>query len=122
MAARATYQASDKNHAVGMTEETIGNTGVVPREVSADACYYSGKVVDQLNALGVGPFIAPEQTRHGRMSLRRPEDAYPVISSPGTECDGSYRPSGAASATPYAWKRWSRSSARSGNAEASGNS
>ena len=67
VAARATNQTSDKQQAVGMLQETIRNTGVVPREVSADAGYYSAKAVDELSALGVDPFVAPEQTRHGRM-------------------------------------------------------
>ena len=40
--------ASDKQQAVGMIEETISNTGVMPREVSADAGYYSAKAVDEL--------------------------------------------------------------------------
>ena len=46
MAARATNLTSDKQQAVGMIEETISNTGVMPREVSADAGYYSAKAVD----------------------------------------------------------------------------
>ena len=50
-----------------MMEETIANTGAVPKEVSADAGYYSARVVDELYALGVDPFIAPEKTRHGRV-------------------------------------------------------
>ena len=37
VAARATNQASDQQQAVAMMQETIGNTGVMPREVSADA-------------------------------------------------------------------------------------
>ena len=48
VAARATNQASDKQQAVAMLEETISNAGVVPREVSADAGYYSAKAVDGL--------------------------------------------------------------------------
>ena len=71
LAARATNQASDKQQAVSMMEQTIGNAGAVPREVSADAWYYSAKEVDGLHALGVDPFIAPEKTRHGT----RPEPA-----------------------------------------------
>ena len=67
VAARATNQSSDKQQAVVMIEETIRNTGVMPREVSADAGYYSAKAVDELYALGVDPFVAPEQTRHGRV-------------------------------------------------------
>ena len=40
VAARATNQASDKQQAVAMVEETIGNMGTVPKEVSADAGYF----------------------------------------------------------------------------------
>ena len=67
VAARATNQPSDKSQAVSMIEETVSNTGAVPKEVSADAGYYSAKAVEELYALGVDPFIAPEKTRHGRV-------------------------------------------------------
>ena len=82
MAAHAANQSSDKTQAVGMTEETIGNTGVMPREVSADAGYYSAKVVNQLHALGIGPFIAPKQTRHGRVVPPAPRGRIPSHLSP----------------------------------------
>ena len=67
VAARATNQPSDKGQAVSMIEEATLNTGAVPKELSADASYYSGKAVEELCALGVDPFIAPERTRHGRV-------------------------------------------------------
>ena len=83
VAARATNQTSDKQQAAAMMEETIDNVGAVPREVSADAGYYSAKAVDELYALGVDPFVAPEQTRHGRVvPPPRPEVAYPAHLSP----------------------------------------
>ena len=53
VAARATNQTSDKQPAAAMMEETIDNVGAVPREVSADAGYYSAKAVGELHALGV---------------------------------------------------------------------
>ena len=65
VAARATNQPSDKGQVVSMIEETILNVGTAPREVSADAGYYSAKAVDELYDLGVDPFVAPEKTRHG---------------------------------------------------------
>ena len=65
MASRAINQSSDKGQAVSMIEESINNTGTVPREVSADAGYYSAKATDDLYALGTDPFVAPEKTRHG---------------------------------------------------------
>ena len=82
VAARATSQSSDKQQAVVMIAETISNTGVVPREVSADAGYYSAKAVGDLHALGVDPFIAPEQTRHGRVAPPAPRGRTPRHLSP----------------------------------------
>ena len=45
VATRATNVASDKQQAVVMIEEVIANTGEVPKEVSADAGYYSAQAV-----------------------------------------------------------------------------
>ncbi len=78
MAARATNQASDKQQAVVMLEETIA----VPKEVSADAGYYSAKTVDDLHGRGVAPFIALEQTRYGRVVLPAPRGRIPSHLSP----------------------------------------
>ena len=82
VAARATNQSSDKQQAVGMIEETISNTGVMPREVSADAGYYSAKAVEEISTLGVDPFVAPEQTRHGRVVPPAPRGRIPRQLSP----------------------------------------
>ena len=56
-----------------MVEETIGNVGTVPKELPADAGYYSAKAVEGLYALGVDPFIAPEKTRHGEVFPPEPQ-------------------------------------------------
>ena len=77
VAARATDQPSDKGQAVSMIEETILNVGTVPKEVSADAGYYSAKEVEELCALGVGPFVAPERTRHGWVPPPAPRGRIP---------------------------------------------
>ena len=61
----ATNVPSVKGQAVSMIEETVSNTGEVRKELSADAGYYSARAVEELCALGVDPFIAPERTRHG---------------------------------------------------------
>ena len=55
VAARATNQTSDKQQAAAMMEETIDNVGAVPREVSADAGYYSAKAVGEPLCSGRGP-------------------------------------------------------------------
>ena len=77
VAARATNQSSDKQQAAAMMQETIDNVGAVPREVSADAGYYSAKAVDGLQELGVDPLIAPDQTRHGRVVPPAPRGRIP---------------------------------------------
>ena len=77
VAARATNQTSDKQQAVAMVEEVISNVGAVPREVSADAGYYSAQAVEGLYGLCVDPFVAPEQTRHGRVVPPAPRGRIP---------------------------------------------
>ena len=77
VAARATDQPSDKGQAVSMIEETILNVGAVPKEVSADTGYYSAKAVEELYALGVDPFVAPEKTRHGWVPPPAPRGRIP---------------------------------------------
>ena len=82
VAARATNQASDKQQAVVMIADTIDNTGAVPREVSADAGYYSAQAVADLQDLGVDPFIAPEKTRHGHRPPPAPRGRIPKALPP----------------------------------------
>ena len=64
VAARATNQTSDKRQAAAMMQETIGNVGAVPREVSADAGYDPPKVVDQPHDVSVEPVFG--QIKEGR--------------------------------------------------------
>ena len=78
VAAQATNLPSDKSLAVAMIEQTVGNTGAVPKEVSADAGYYSAKAVDGLSALGADPFVAPEKTRHGQAIPLAPRGRIPA--------------------------------------------
>ena len=56
--------------------------GLAPKEVSADAGYYSARAVEELYALGVDPFIAPGQTRHGRAVPPAPLGRIPKHLSP----------------------------------------
>ena len=70
MAARATYLTSGQATGCGDGRESIDNVGAVPREVSTDGGYYSVRAADEVYALGVDPFVAPEQTRHGRVLPR----------------------------------------------------
>ena len=68
VAVRATNLASDKQQALAMVVEAVGNLGTVPKEVSADTVYYSAQAVDGLHALAVDPFITrPEPAPRGRI-------------------------------------------------------
>ena len=78
VAARATNRSSDKQQAVTMVKEVIDNVGAVPKEVSADAGYYSAQAVEGLYELCVDPFVAPEQTRHGRSVPSAPRGRIPT--------------------------------------------
>ena len=82
VATRATNVASDRQQAVVMIEEVIANTGTVPKEVSADAGYYSATAVADLQALGTDPFVAPEKTRHGHKLPPAPRGRIPKDLSP----------------------------------------
>ena len=83
VAARATNQPSDKGQAVSMIEETVSNTGEVPKEVSADAGYYSAQAVDGLYAWD-GPLrgAGADPPREGGSPA--PRAAYPITCRPGT--------------------------------------
>ena len=70
VAARAANRTSDKRQAVEMVEEATDNVGAAPKEVSADAGYYSAQAVEGLYGLCVDPFVAPEQTRHGALTKK----------------------------------------------------
>ncbi len=52
------------------------------KEVSADAGCYSARAVDGLQELGVDPYVAPEQTRHGRVPPPAPRGRIPRDLSP----------------------------------------
>ncbi len=65
-----------------MIGEVIANTGKVPREVSADAGYYSAPAVAQLQVLGTDPYVAPEKTRHGTPPEPAPRGRIPKELSP----------------------------------------
>ena len=68
--------------AAALIAETIDNTGAVPKEVSADAGYYSAQAVADLQALGVDPYVAPEKTRHGHRPPPAPRVRIPRDLSP----------------------------------------
>ena len=59
VAPRATNQAPDQQPAVAMIQEATHNLGEVPREMSADAGYYSAPAVADFQDLGWTPTSRP---------------------------------------------------------------
>ena len=45
---------------VSIVEEATGNASTHPKEISANAWYYSAKTLDEICVLGVNPFLTPE--------------------------------------------------------------
>jgi transposase len=64
VACDVTNQPSDKGQAGPVMEQAKHNTGQLPREVSADAGYFSVKAVTEITGLGVEAFIPPNKVRH----------------------------------------------------------
>ena len=122
LAAQATNQASDKQQAVSMIEQAIGNASAVPKEVSADAGYYSAKAVDGLSALSIDPFIAPDKTRHGQAMPPASRGRIPANLSARDRMRRKLRTKRGRQRSRFARKRWSRCSVRSSRAGASGSS
>ena len=122
VAARATNQSSDKQQAAAMMQEpsttSVQSPGKYPPMLA---------ITRQRQSTSSRPWAWTHSSRRSRPATaewfrRRPEGAYPVISPPGTGCGGSCGPNGVGNAMPCAWRRWSRSSARSSRAGASASS
>jgi len=63
-AADVTEQPSDKKQAAPMARQVKENVGGLPREISADAGYFSSNVVEELTAAGIDVYIPPDKMRH----------------------------------------------------------
>ncbi len=64
VAADVSNQSSDKGQMTPMMGQVRNNARQLPREVSADAGYFSAKAVRELAILGVEAFIPPDKVRH----------------------------------------------------------
>jgi transposase len=64
VACEVTDQPVDKRQAVPMMDQVKNNTGRLPREMSADAGYFSAKAVKEIIAQKVEAFIPPDKIRH----------------------------------------------------------
>ena len=64
VAAGLTNEPSDRRQAEPMMEMVRDNTGKLPRQMSADAGYFSGEVVGSLASQGIEVYMPPGKMRH----------------------------------------------------------
>ena len=122
VAARATNQSSDQQQAVGMIEEPSTTSVQCPGKYPPMPVTTRPRQLTTCKSWAWTHSSRRIKPATAEWCRRRPGVAYPVSCPPGTGCGGSCRPNGAASVTPFGWKWWSRCSARSRRAEASGSS
>jgi len=68
VAAEVTNKPSDRGQAEPMMEVVKNNTGQLPRQMSADAGYFSSDTVNNLTAQGVDVYMPPDKIGH-RLTL-----------------------------------------------------
>jgi len=64
VAAEVTNKPTDRGQAEPMMEIVKANTGQLPRQMSADAGYYSSDAVNNLTALGIDVYMPPGKINH----------------------------------------------------------
>ena len=77
VAAEVTDQPSDKGQAVPMMKQVKENTGKLPREMSADAGYFSSDAVKDLTTEGVDVYMPPDKMCHTHSLLAAPRGRIP---------------------------------------------
>jgi transposase len=68
VAAEVTNEPTDRKQARPMIEQVKANTGKLPRQMSADAGYFSSEAVQTLTSEGVDVYMPPDKIKH-RSSL-----------------------------------------------------
>ena len=66
LVAQVSQQAADQGQLVPMVEQVTLTQGQAPEKVSADAGYWTESDIEQLEADGVEPFVAPKRLRRAR--------------------------------------------------------
>ena len=77
VAAEVTDQPSDRGQAVPMMEQVKENTGELPREMSADAGYFSSDAVKDLSAEGIDVYMPPDRMHHAYKMAAAPRGRIP---------------------------------------------
>lgn len=77
VAAEVTDQPSDKGQATPMMGQVKDNTGALPREISADAGYFSSDEVTKLTTAGIDVYMPPDKMHHTYKTLAAPRGRIP---------------------------------------------
>lgn len=122
VAADVTQAPNDKQQAQPLLQQTIANTGQVPKTASLDAGYFSEDNVPALTALGCMPLIPPDRQRTDGHARRSRAAGFPRGSRSLTACAARCARSAGDACTPNGKSRSGRSSARSSRDAGSGSS
>lgn len=71
VAADLDNQASDSTYLPGQLKQVMRNTGKRPKEVSADAGYYSQKNLEFVQGQGIEAFIPPNKVKHSEWRTQK---------------------------------------------------
>ena len=77
VAAEVTNKPSDRGQAEPMMKVVQANTGRMPRQMSADAGYFSETAVENLTKQGIDVYMPPGKMRHGCVTPPAPRGRIP---------------------------------------------
>ena len=77
VAAEVTNKPSDRGEAEPMMKVVEVNTGQLPRQMSADAGYFSGDAVRNLTARGIDVYLPPDKVHHTSLLPPAPRGRIP---------------------------------------------
>jgi len=77
VAADVTNETTDRKQGKPMMRQVRENTGRLPRQMSADAGYYSEEVVQYLSTEGIDVYIAPGKSKHSSAMAPCPRGRIP---------------------------------------------
>jgi transposase len=77
VAAEVTNKPSDRGQAESMMKVVQANTGRIPRQMSADAGYFSKTAVENLTNQGIDVYMPPDKMRHASVTPPAPRGRIP---------------------------------------------
>ena len=77
VAAEVTNEPTDRKQARPMIAQVKANTGKLPRQMSADAGYFSSEAVQTLTSDGIDVYMPPDKTKHGSSLPQAPRGRIP---------------------------------------------